>query len=154
MKIQWKKLIPSVLLPLAVGGLAALLTRKGMREFAYVNQPPLSPPAWVFPVVWTILYTLMGIACYLVWIAPKKANNAFFAYFLQLFFNFFWSILFFGAKAWLIAFLWLLLLLAFVIWTALLFYRSDKTAGKLLIPYAIWIAFAGYLNFGVYLLNR
>ena len=154
MKIQWKKLIVSVLLPLAVGGLSALLTRKGMQDFSSMAQPPLSPPAWLFPVAWTALYILMGVACYLVWISPQKAPNALFAYGIQLFFNFFWSILFFGIKNELLAFLWLLLLWTAILWTLVLFYRTRKTAGLLLVPYLVWVTFAGYLNLGVYLLNR
>ena len=97
---------------------------------------------------------LMGVACYLVWISPQKAPNALFAYGIQLFFNFFWSILFFGIKNELLAFLWLLLLWAAVLWTLVLFYRTRKTAGRLLVPYLVWVTFAGYLNLGVYLLNR
>lgn len=131
-----------------------MLTRKGMQAFAGVPQPPLSPPAWLFPVVWTALYILMGVACYLVWVTPQKAPNALFAYGIQLALNFFWSLLFFGAKNYLFAFLWLLLLWAAVAWTLLLFRRTRKIAGALLIPYLVWISFAGYLNLGVYLLNR
>lgn len=154
MKIQWKKLIVSIVLPLAVGGVSALLTRKGMQDFASVPQPPLSPPAWLFPVVWTVLYILMGVACYLVWVSPQRDKNALFAYGIQLFFNFCWSLLFFGAKNYLFAFFWLLLLWAAILWTLVLFYRTRKPAGYLLIPYLVWVAFAGYLNLGVYLLNR
>ena len=154
MKIQWKKLIISIALPLAVGGVSALLTRKGMQDFASVPQPPLSPPAWLFPVVWTVLYILMGVACYLVWVSPQRDKNALFAYGIQLFFNFCWSLLFFGAKNYLFAFFWLLLLWAAILWTLVLFYRTRKPAGHLLIPYLVWVAFAGYLNLGVYLLNR
>ena len=154
MKLQWKKLIISIALPLAVGGVSALLTRKGMQDFASVLQPPLSPPAWLFPVVWTVLYILMGVACYLVWVSPQRDKNALFAYGIQLFFNFCWSLLFFGAKNYLFAFFWLLLLWAAILWTLVLFYRTRKPAGYLLIPYLVWVAFAGYLNLGVYLLNR
>ncbi len=153
MKLQWKKLIISIVVPLAAGGLSALLTRNGMKEFGSLAQPPLSPPAWLFPVAWTLLYVLMGAACYLVWTAPKKAPNALTAYGVQLFFNFFWSVIFFGIGNYLFAFIWLLLLWAAVLWTAVLFFRTKKSAGYLLLPYLAWVTFAGYLNLGVYLLN-
>ncbi|MBR5423300.1 MAG: tryptophan-rich sensory protein [Clostridia bacterium] len=153
MKIQWKKLTVSLFVPLAVGGVSALLTRSGMKDFETLLKPPLSPPAWLFPVAWTLLYLMMGFAAYLVWTAPRRSPNALFAYGIQLFFNFFWSIIFFGIRNYLFAFIWLLLLWAAILWTAILFFRTKKAAGWLLVPYLIWVAFAGYLNFGVYLLN-
>ncbi len=154
MKIQWKKLIISVAVPLAVGGLASLLTMDGMKAFSLLKQPPLSPPAWLFPAVWSILYALMGVACYLVWISARKDNEPLFAYGIQLFMNFFWSILFFGVGNTLAAFIWLVLLFGAVVWTAVLFFRTRRAAGWLLVPYILWICFALYLNLGVYLLNR
>ncbi len=153
MKIQWKKLVVSLLVPLAVGGVSALLTRSGMKDFETLLKPPLSPPAWLFPVAWTLLYLMMGFAAYLVWTAPRRHPNALFTYGIQLFFNFFWSIIFFGVKNYLFAFIWLLLLWAAILWTAILFFRTKRPAGWLLVPYLVWVAFAGYLNFGVYLLN-
>ncbi|MBR0231159.1 MAG: tryptophan-rich sensory protein [Clostridia bacterium] len=154
MKIQWKKLVICVAIPLAVGGLASLLTMNGMKEFGNMEQPPLSPPAWLFPVAWSVLYILMGAACYIVLVAPRRNNDALLAYGVQLFMNFFWTILFFGIGSTLTAFIWLLLLFGAVVWTAVLFFRVDKTAGRLLVPYALWVLFAGYLNLGVYILNR
>ena len=154
MKIQWKKLIVSILVPLAVGGISALLTKNGMQSFETIVKPPLSPPAWLFPVVWTALYVMMGVACYLVWTAYRKAPGALFAYGIQLFFNFFWSIIFFGIRNYLFAFLWLLALWAAILVTLIRFYKTDRRAGLLLTPYLAWVTFAGYLNFGIYLLNR
>ena len=154
MKLQWKKLIVSVAAPLAVGGLSALLTRRGMEDFATLAQPPLSPPAWLFPVAWTVLYVLMGLACYLVWAAPEPAPNALLLYAVQLFLNFFWSIIFFHIKNYLFAFAWLVLLLAAIVCTTVRFYQKNKTAGYLMVPYVLWVTFAGYLNLGVWLLNR
>ena len=154
MKIQWKKLIVSILLPLAVGGVSALLTQNGMRDFEIISKPPLSPPAWLFPVAWTALYILMGVACYLVWTAPRQAPGALFAYGIQLFFNFFWSIIFFGVKNYLFAFVWLLCLWAAILVTLIRFYRTRRPAGWLLAPYLLWVTFAGYLNFGIWLMNR
>ena len=155
MKIQWKKLIICIAIPLAVGGISALLSRNGMEGFGRINQPPLSPPAWLFPVVWTILYVLMGIASYIVLTSgkPHRAQTALTVYGVQLFFNFLWSIIFFNWGAYLFAFVWLLILLALIILTTLLFYRIEKKAGYLMIPYIVWVTFAGYLNFAIYLLN-
>lgn len=152
-KIQWKKLIIAVLIPLAVGGLSAVLTMDSMDMFAEINKPPLSPPGWLFPVVWTVLYILMGIASYLVYTSDKPSPLGLLVYALQLLFNFFWSLLFFNKQAYLFSFVWLVLLWLLILATALLFYRSSKAAGHLMIPYLVWVAFAGYLNLGIYLLN-
>jgi len=154
LKIEWKKLIISIFVPLAVGGVSTLLTKNGMESFETIIKPPLSPPAWLFPVVWTALYILMGVACYLVWTTPKKEPNALFYYGIQLFFNFFWSIIYFNIKNYLFAFIWLLLLWAAILITTVKFYRTKKAAGYLMIPYLLWVTFAGYLNLGIYFLNR
>ena len=155
MKIEWKKLIISILIPLAVGGLSALLTSGSMQDFAAINKPPLSPPAWLFPVVWTILFVLMGIASYLVLTSskPYRAKTALTVYGIQLVFNFFWSIIFFNLEMYLFAFIWLVALWFLIILTTVLFYRISKPAGYLMIPYILWVTFAGYLNFAIYLLN-
>lgn len=155
MKINKKAFIFAVLLPLAVGGLSALLAG-GMGDFETVKQPPLSPPGWLFPIVWTILYAAMGFASYLVKNsdAPTfKKNSALLCYGIQLFFNFMWSIIFFRWQFYLFAFVWLLILLAFIICTAIKFYKISSIAGYLFVPYIIWVSFAAYLNFGIYLLN-
>ena len=157
MKINYKKLIISILIPLIVGGVSAFLTRNSMTTFESVAKPPLSPPGWLFPVVWTILYILMGIASYLVSTSkgPKTLSDSALAiYGLQLVFNFFWSIIFFNMEAYLFAFIWLIALWLLILWTTVSFYKINKTAGLLMIPYLIWVAFAGYLNFGIYLLNK
>ena len=156
MKIRWKPLLISIAIPLAVGGVSALLTRNSMEAFGQLNQPPLAPPAWLFPVVWTLLYTLMGIASYLVYAShgPRRAvNRALTLYAAQLAVNFFWSLIFFNARAYLAAFLWLLLLWGLILATIAAFYRRSPTAAYLLIPYLLWVTFAGYLNLGIYLLN-
>lgn len=155
MKIKKKPFIIAILLPLAVGGLSALLAG-GMSDFETVNKPPLSPPGWLFPVVWTILYIAMGLASYLVYVstAPAfKKNSALLCYGMQLFFNFMWSIIFFRWKLYLFAFIWLLILLALIICTAVKFYKISSIAGYLLIPYILWVSFAAYLNLGIYILN-
>lgn len=155
MKIQWKRLIFCILIPLAVGGASAFLTRGSMSAFDSVAKPPLSPPAWLFPVAWTILYVLMGVASYLVLTSgmPARSRTALRVYGVQLFFNFFWSIIFFNLENYLLAFVWLVTLWALILLCTVLFYGIDKRAGYLMIPYLLWVTFAGYLNFGIYLLN-
>lgn len=153
LKIQWKKLIICIAIPLAVGGLSALLTRGSMQTFELLNKPPLSPPGWLFPVVWTILYVLMGIASYLVLTSGQNNGDALTTYGLQLFVNFFWSIIFFNMEQYFIAFIWLILLWLLIAKTMYQFYQISKPAAYLLIPYLLWVTFAGYLNFAIFLLN-
>lgn len=154
MKKQWKTLIICIAIPLAVGVLSALLTRGGMQTFAELEKPALSPPGWLFPVVWTILYVLMGIASYLVVTSKKPNGAALITYGLQLVFNFFWSIIFFNMQAYLFAFFWLVILWFLILKTTVKFFKIDETAGILMIPYLLWVTFAGYLNLSIYLLNR
>lgn len=153
LKIQWKGLIVCIIIPLAVGGISAFLTRNSMQAFETMNKPPLAPPAWVFPVVWTILFILMGIASYLVVVSGKPNRAALTVYGLQLFFNFLWSIIFFNFEQYLLAFIWLVALWLLILATTILFYRISKPAGYLMIPYLLWVSFAGYLNYAIYLLN-
>lgn len=155
LKIHWKRLLLFIAIPLAVGGLSALLTMGSMEAFGSVTKPPLSPPSWLFPVVWTILFVLMGIASYLVWQkgSGNERRNALTLYFVQLFFNFCWSIIFFSLEAYLFAFIWLLVLWGLIIATTVAFYRIDKRAGYLMLPYLLWVTFAGYLNLAIYILN-
>lgn len=150
MKINISNLLTAIAIPLATGGLSAWLTRDGMNAFSSVRQPPLSPPMWIFPVVWILLYLLMGVASYLA-AEAGASTNAFILYALQLFFNFFWSIWFFGLGWYLFAFLWLLVLWVLILATAVSFYRVSKPAGYLILPYLLWVTFAAYLNLGVYL---
>lgn len=156
MKIQWKPLLICVAIPLAVGSLAALLSRDGMNVFASLEKPPLSPPGWLFPVVWTILYVLMGIASYLVFTSGadrKTVGAALRVYGFQLAVNFLWPIFFFNFGWYLFSFVWLLLLLLLILVTFARFWKISVPAACLLIPYLIWVVFAGYLNLGVALLN-
>ena len=155
MKIKVKQLIIALAIPLAVGGLSTLLSG-GMGDYRTFNQPPLSPPGWVFPIVWTILYLLMGYSSYRVYTSDKPQeykNRALRFYGAQLLLNFIWPILFFAFDWYLAAFfllisLWILIFLTFKAFSAI-----DETAGDLLIPYLLWVTFAGYLNLGVYFLN-
>ena len=156
MKLQPKKLAVCLAVPLAVGGLAALLSRSGMADFALLRKPPLTPPAWVFPVVWTALYLMMGLASYLVWESRTPREHvaaALTVYACQLSVNFLWPILFFTLKLYLFAFFWLVALWLLVLAAFAFFRKLQKTAGLLMLPYLLWVTFAGYLNFGVCLLN-
>lgn len=155
MKQNWKRLIINLAMPLAVGGLSALISG-GMGDYKSINQPPLSPPGWLFPIVWAILYLLMGYAAYRVQVSGKGAElirKAMVFYTLQLAANFLWSPVFFGLKLYLLAFFVLAALWVLIYLTMRKFSRLDERAGDLLLPYILWVTFAGYLNLGVYLLN-
>ena len=141
----------------AVGLLAGFLTREGT-AFYEMNmlKPPLTPPGWVFGVVWTVLYGLMGIgaariASYRDSEARARALNVFV---IQLALNFYWTLIFFNARAYGFALVWLLLLWVFIILMILAFRSVDKTAALIQIPYLLWVTFAAYLNYGVWQLNR
>ena len=146
-----------ILLAEAIGGLSGWITRDGTKIYSQtLVQPPLSPPGWVFPVVWTILFALMGIGAARIYLAPPSGArslglNLFVA---QLAVNFFWSPIFFNRQAFGFAFFWLLLLLALVLAMTLTFRKTDPPAAKLQIPYLLWLVFAAYLNLGVWYLNR
>lgn len=156
MKLDRKKLLICLGIPLVVGGLSALLGFGGMSEFDALNQPPLSPPGWLFPVVWTILYLLMGYASYRVLTSgadPQQIRQALVLYGAQLFFNFLWTPVFFGLEWRLAAFFILIILWVLIYLTMRAFSKIDELSGTLLLPYILWVTFAGYLNLGVYLLN-
>lgn len=155
-KINYKTLAISILIPIAVGGLSALFTMGSMKDFEALRQPPLSPPSWLFPVVWTALFILMGISLYLVLESPDSIDGkekAFKVYFLQLAFNFMWSIIFFNFGAYEIAFAWLIALLALIVVTTANFFKISTLAGVLMLPYIAWVAFAAYLNLAIAYLN-
>lgn len=158
MTITWninkKSLITNIAIPLLVGGISALITGGGFKDYSNVARPALSPPAILFPIVWTLLYILMGISAYIVWERDTtKARLPIAIYAIQLFLNFMWPIFFFSFKAYLFSFIWLLLLWAFVLAMIIVFYKVNRLAGILQIPYLLWLTFAAYLNLGVFLLN-
>ena len=156
MNINKKLLAVCIAVPLAVGGIAALLTGGGMQTFESLNQPPLSPPGWLFPVVWTILYALMGAASYLVLTsgaASGDINRAINRYALQLAINFLWPVFFFGLSAYWFAFAWLIALWGAILAAVMTFRRVSATAAWMLLPYLLWVTFAGYLNIGIAILN-
>jgi len=153
--VNFKALILSVLISLGVGGLSGLLVSDSFAAYRLLELPPLSPPPELFPIIWTVLYILMGVAAYLVAVSENPdASDALTAYGIQLVMNFVWPLLFFGAKLYLVSFLWLIALFAAIAVTAVRFYRIRPAAGYLMLPYLLWVGFAGYLNLTVYLLNR
>ena len=158
MKSKVKTYIISILIALAVGGLSALLTMGNMNLYDQIIKPPLSPPSFLFPVVWTVLFVLMGISAAIIYndrfASMSEKRSALYTYALSLFFNFFWSIIFFNARAFLISFIWLLVLLFLIIRTIVKYHRISSLAAYLQIPYAFWVSFAGYLNFAIWWLNR
>ena len=148
---KWKVYLTSILLTLIVGGIAGFISMGAMEGYSGLDKPALSPPAWIFPVVWSVLYILMGIGVARVYIKTEKVPII---YIVQLFFNFMWPIIFFNFNAYLLAFIWLVALIILVIIMTVKFYKIDKVAGLIQIPYILWLLFAGYLNFMVYMLNR
>ena len=157
MKEKIKSYLFFILSALAVGGLSAFFTRNSMSIYDDILTPPLSPPSIVFPIVWTVLFTLMGISAAMIYnsdVPQKQKESALLTYALSLAVNFFWSLIFFNLRAFLFAFLWLLLLLYLIIKTILQYYKINKLAAYLQIPYAVWVTFAGYLTLGIWWLNR
>ncbi|MFI3213572.1 MAG: TspO/MBR family protein [Eubacteriales bacterium] len=149
-KIQWKYLIGSIIISLGVGNLAGILTRNSTHVYESLYKPEIAPPSIVFPIVWTILFIFMGISAYLVFVSTNDyegKEEALQLYWLQLVVNFFWSIIFFRLEAYWFAFVWLVLLWVLVFITTIGFYKINKIAGVIMIPYLIWLTFAGYLNF-------
>ena len=156
-RIDYKKLAASCAISLGTGALSAVISMAGMKNFEKAVKPPLTPPSWIFPIVWTLLFLLMGISAYLVYtnryVSTRKRNNALIFYGAQLIVNFFWSIIFFNLSSYLFAFLWIILLLVLIIIMTRKFYEINPIAGWLQIPYIIWTSFAAYLTFGVLVLN-
>lgn len=154
---KYKSYIISVLIALAVGGLSALLTQGSNNIYETLNQPPLSPPAWLFPVVWSILFVLMGISSAGVWESINTRGltwaPSLTVYVINLIMNFLWSIVFFNLQAFFFAFVWLILLIGVIIKMISDFRKERLWTGNLQIPYLLWCIFALYLNFGIYVLN-
>lgn len=151
-----KKTVVYVLFPLMAGAVTGLLTRKGIEMFQKLEQPPFSVPGWIFPLVWTILYLLMGLSSYIVLDSGAlkfKKEQALNIYYGQLIVNLIWPFLFFTFQAYLLSFFWILLLWFLVITMISKFAMISTTAAALNIPYLIWITFAAYLNYGIWQLN-
>ncbi len=150
-----KKLKPyliSVAISVGIGALSALFTMGNMDVYENINKPLLSPPSFLFPVVWSVLFILMGISSAIVYL-KGGGGKALFIYALQLAVNFFWSIIFFNMQAYLFSFLWLIVLWVLIIIMIVKFYKVSPLAAYLQIPYLLWVTFAGYLNLMIYLLN-
>lgn len=157
MKSKWKNIVIWVLISLAVGAVSGWLTREATEIYNMtVQKPPLSPPQWVFPVVWSALFTLMGISAGLVSEQPpsKERSRGLNLMVAQLIVNFFWPLLFFNLQAYGFGLLWLIVLWLLVLWMILTYRKTRPIAAWLQIPYLIWLSFAIYLNAGVWLLNR
>ncbi len=146
--------VVSCLIPLLVGGLSSFLVKSGFLHYFTLNLPPVSPSEAAFPIVWTLLYILMGVASYLIFASgARERRSALLLYAFSLIMNFFWPLIFFGAGMYLVALIWLGLLLITTVLLFIRFFRIRKTAAYLLIPYLLWLLFALYLNYMVYILN-
>lgn len=154
------KIIPLVLniiIPLFGGWLVGYINRNSMDVYRGIEKPIFAPPAIVFPIVWTVIYILMGVAAYRIYIKNKEGvddKDAYFFYIIQLILNFMWSFIFFTFRLYGISFLWIVLLFIFVVITFIKFIKIDKIAGALLIPYMIWLVYAGFLNFFIWFFNE
>ncbi len=156
----------AIAVPLGGGFIISLFTRDAMSKFSSFNQPPLAPPAWLFPVAWTILYILMGVASYLIWEKGHNANapadktasktaskTALIIYAVQLVFNFAWTPLFFLLDLFWFAFGWLMVMWVLIIILMVKTRQISKPAFYMLVPYILWCTFAAYLNCGIAILN-
>ncbi len=152
--IKLRTLVISLLITLGGGAIVAFLNRNSMEMYSSIKQPTLAPPATLFPIVWTILYILLGISAYMIYESksPYK-NKALIVYGAQLFLNFIWPFIFFGMNMFLFAFIILMLLWALALWMTVLFYQIKPIAAYIQSPYILWLTFAAYLNLSVYLLN-
>lgn len=149
-----------ILLPLCVGLISSAITGDAMMGFGALKQPPLAPPAWLFPVAWTILYLLMGVASYLIYrlkpvtSAEKSLKTTeLILYFTQLVFNFFWTIFFFNLELRFFAFGWLIAMWVMILALIIMAFKNRKAAAWCLLPYLLWCTFAAYLNIMVAILN-
>lgn len=155
-KSIWRFVV-SVLITAGIGALSGFLGMAGNEQYVKLKRPAFSPPGYIFPIVWTILYFLMALAFYRIWMHGKQGDNikkSTILYFIQLFLNFLWSIIFFRFNLYGVAFIELLILLGFILLTTFEFYKVDKIAAYLMIPYIIWVSFAGILNGAIWLMNR
>ena len=155
-KRNWKLYAFWIIFTEAVGGLSGWLTREGTELYrTAIIKPPLSPPGIVFPIVWSILFALMGVGAARIYLSPASnaRSRALGIFLLQLAFNFFWSIIFFNLQNFGLALLWLVVLWVLILWTIKSFHAIDPLSAWLQIPYLLWVTFAAYLNFGVWRLN-
>ena len=144
--------IKSILIPVILGGIVGLIISNFM-DYDIINKPPLSPPAILFPIVWTVLYILMGISYGILKTNNLVDDKVKSVYYTQLLTNVTWPIIFFAFKWRFIAIIWIIVLLILIIYMTIIFYKKNKLAGLLQIPYIIWTIFATYLTIRVYILN-
>ncbi len=149
-KINWKRLIIIIIITFVVGSFFSFFTMNNMDTFKELEKP-INVPGILFPIVWSILYLLMSISLYIV---IDKNRNSLIIYSIQLIINSLWTLIFFGFGAYLLAFIWIILLLIAIVIMIAKFYNIDKKAAYLNIPYLLWVLFAAYLNLGIYLLNK
>ncbi|MBW2991705.1 tryptophan-rich sensory protein [Candidatus Woesearchaeota archaeon] len=148
------KLLLSVLISLSAGFIGSIFTSSSVSTwYITLNKPVFNPPSWVFSPVWTALYILMGISLYLIWTNKKKTKLAFTVFGIQLFLNALWSVIFFGLRNPLLAFIEIIILWCAILYTIIIFYRINKNASYLLIPYILWVSFAAVLNLYLVMLN-
>ena len=155
-KQNWKPYAFWIIFTEAVGGLSGWLTREGTKLYrTTIIKPPLSPPGIVFPIVWSILFALMGVGAARIYLSPvsNARSRALGIFLVQLAFNFFWCIIFFNLQSFELALLWLMALWALILWMIKNFHTIDPLSAWLQIPYLLWVTFAAYLNFGVWRLN-
>ena len=155
MKVNWALLIGLVVACNLIGSLGAFWTSSDGDWYKKINKPSFNPPSWVFAPVWTLLFSLMGVALYLVWIAPssKIRTIALVLFGVQFVFNVLWSYLFFGLNNPLASLIEIFVLLVFILITGIYFYFINRFAGYLLIPYFLWVSFASFLNYSLWKLN-
>lgn len=155
-KFDLTALILSILLAEGTGLLSGYLGMSDRTFYKNLVRPSFSPPGWIFPIVWTILYLLMAIAAYRIWLQGKEGKDvkkALKLYGIQLVLNFLWTIIFFRFQLFGAAFIELMVLLVFILLTTFSFYEIDKKAAYLMIPYILWVSFAGVLNYAIWKLN-
>ncbi len=150
--MKLSKKILYIITPLIGGSIVGLIINKSI-DYNYLVNSPLSPPSYLFPVVWSILYTLTGIAYYIY----RKNNNDDYLtiklYYIQLIFNYLWSIIFFILKLRILAVIWIIMLTIIIVYLMIRFYKEERISFYLFIPYILWVLFATYLNIGVVILN-
>ena len=153
MKIDFKKLFISILIPVILGGVVGFLTSPS-NDYKELIQPSFAPPAILFPIVWTILYALMGISSYIIYESNDiNKSKALLIYIIQLIVNLLWSVLFFTLNLYFLSFIWIVLLIILVIVMIKKFYDISKISAYLQIPYLLWLIFAAILNFAIWILN-
>ena len=156
-KINYLKLIASIIICLGIGSFGGFATASSVSTwYVTLNKPFFNPPSWLFGPVWTLLYILMGISLYLVWskkLKPNVQKKALGLFGIQLILNFFWSLIFFGLRNPLLAFVEIVLLWVSILFTIIYFWRVSKPAASLLIPYILWVSFASVLNLAIVVLN-